>query len=161
MPPLRKILLAVVLAATIAASLFDLPGTDAVPAEKASAAPVASAVAALPKPPIADASALPHARFESWPQQADLFVSRSWQPPPAPPPKAEAPRAPVLPFRYLGKVLEGGAVMAFVSQGALTHLLRQGDVLADYKVDAITPVEMTFVYLPLNEKQRLTFGSAN
>ena len=51
--------------------------------------------------------------------------------------------------------------MVFVDQGARTHLLRKGDVLADYKVEQITPAEMTLVYLPLNEKQRLTFGSAN
>jgi hypothetical protein len=34
-------------------------------------------------------------------------------------------------------------------------------VLSGYRVDDITPLEMTLVYLPLNEKQRLIFGSAN
>ena len=91
----------------------------------------------------------------------NLFASRSWQPPPPPAPKAEAPRAPALPFRFLGKLLQDADVTVFVSQGTVTHLLRKGDVLANYRVDDITPLEMTFVYLPLNEKQSLTFGSAN
>jgi hypothetical protein len=92
---------------------------------------------------------------------ANLFAARSWQPPPPPAPKAEAPKAPALPFHFLGKLLQDGDVTAFVSQGTVTHLLRKGDVLANYRVDEITPSEMTFVYLPLNEKQRLSFGSAN
>jgi hypothetical protein len=58
-------------------------------------------------------------------------------------------------------VLEGGEVLAFLGQGTRTYLLRRGDVLAEYKIEDITPAEMTFVYLPLNEKQHLTFGSAN
>jgi hypothetical protein len=98
-------------------------------------------------------------RFES--PQVDVFASRSWQPPPPPPPKAQAPTAPPLPFLYLGKVLEEGAVMVFLAQGARTFLAHKGDVLLDYKVEEITPARMTLVYLPLNEKQYLTFGSEN
>jgi hypothetical protein len=63
-----------------------------------------------------------------------------------------------LPFRYLGKLLEEDAVMVFLAQGARTHLAHKGDVLMDYKVEEITPARMTLVYLPLNEKQYLTFG---
>ena len=98
------------------------------------------------------------------PQSADLFAVHSWQPPPPPPPKAapaSAPTAPALPFRYLGKVLEQGQVVAFLALGSRTHLLRQGDVVAEYRVLDVTPTEMTFMYLPLNQQQRLTFGSAN
>jgi hypothetical protein len=51
--------------------------------------------------------------------------------------------------------------MVFLAQGARTHLAHKGDVLMDYKVEEITPARMTLVYLPLNEKQYLTFGSEN
>ena len=162
MPPLRKVLLALALVGAIVASLIDLPARDEVQPESASAAPSGVAVAALRKAPAVLAAAPMPARFESGAPAADLFALRDWQPPPASlQRKVEAPKAPPLPFHYLGKVLEQGAVVAFVSQGALNHLLRRGDIVADYKVELITPAEMTFIYLPLNEKQRLTFGSAN
>lgn len=163
MPPMRKIVLAVALAATIVASVVELPALDVAPPGKAGVP--AAAVAGAAAPPIAAVSeAAPVARFDVQTSAADLFAARSWQPPPPPAPpasRAEAPKAPPLPFIYLGKVLEDGAVMAFVGQGARTHLLRRGDVVADYKVEQITPADITFVYLPLNEKQRLTFGSAH
>ena len=162
MPLLRKVLLALGLVAAIVASLMDLPAFDDVQLETASAAPAGAAVVALRKAPAAVAASPLRARFESGAQPADLFALRDWQPQPASlQRKVEAPKAPPLPFHYLGKVLEEGAVVAFVSQGALNHLLRSGDLVADYRVEQITPAEMTFVYLPLNEKQRLTFGSAN
>jgi hypothetical protein len=75
--------------------------------------------------------------------------------------KQPAPTAPPLPFKYLGKLMDHGVVTAFVSQGALTHLLHKGDVLAEYRVEKITPIDVTFVYLPLNERQRLPIGSEN
>lgn len=171
MLPLRKIVLAVALGATIVASLVDLPASDAVPPAKAAIVPAKAAAgtataasarvppAVTDMPPAAVTGQSLREHFD--PQATDLFASHSWQPPPPPPPKPEPPKAPPLPFRYLGKVLEEGQVLAFVSQGVRTHLLRTGDVLAEYQVEEITPTEMTIVYLPLNEKQHLTFGSAN
>jgi hypothetical protein len=76
---------------------------------------------------------------------------------PAPPP----PSAPPLPFTYLGKMQDGATVTVFVSQGGRNHVLHNGDTLAGYRVESITAADMTFVYLSLNEKQRLTFGSEN
>jgi hypothetical protein len=58
-------------------------------------------------------------------------------------------------------MLDGTRVTAFVSMGANTHLLHSGDTVRDYRVEAISPREITFVYLPLNQKQRLSFGSEN
>lgn len=165
MPPLRWTLLAVALAATIVASLIDLEPPDVVPARGTSPARAQAASPAVSKPSAGQAEQFARARFE--PRAADLFAPHNWQPkpvpplPPAPPPPVAAPRAPPLPFVYLGKLLEDGQVMAFLGQGSRTHLLRRGDVLAPYRVDEITPSQMTLVYLPLNEKQQLTFGSAN
>lgn len=94
----------------------------------------------------------------------NLFAVSSWQPPP-PPPVAAAPapppRAPALPFRYLGRMEEDGRVVAFLAEGNQPHprVVRQGDVLPNYRVDEITPLGMRLTYLPLNETQRLLFGS--
>lgn len=95
---------------------------------------------------------------------SDLFATSSWQPPP-PPPAAVAPapppRAPALPFRYLGRMEEDGRVIAFLAEGAQPQprVVRQGDLLANYRVDEITSLGMRLTYLPLNETQRLLFGS--
>jgi len=160
----RRILLGIALAATFAAAFIDWPAPG-----ETSAAPQARAAATASAPPAATVAAVTTAaeteppplreRFET--QAADAFAPKSWQPPPPPPPKPEAPKAPPLPFKYLGKVMQEGEVMAFLGHGARTHLARAGDVLADYRIEDITPAEMTLVYLPLNEKQRLTFGSEN
>lgn len=94
----------------------------------------------------------------------DLFAVRSWQPPPAAAPPAEpvaAPRAPPLPFRYAGRMEEDGQVVAFVSEGSTTKVLRQGDTFSNYRVEEITAQGMRLVYLPLNETQRLLFESKN
>jgi hypothetical protein len=159
MLPMRQILLAGALVVTLAASLFDLPGLQAVPTPEANVAPVVVAARVLGEPPSATASAPVRAHFAS--QTSDLFAAGTWQPPPPPPPKAAAPKAPALPFRYLGKVLDDGQIMVFLGQSAQTHLVKKGDTLSDYKVEDITMAGMTFVYLPLNEKQQLIFGSAN
>jgi len=94
----------------------------------------------------------------------DLFATSSWQPPPPPPVAVEPappPRAPALPYRYLGRMEEDGRVIAFLAEGAqqLPRVVRQGDVLPNYRVEEITPQGMRLTYLPLNETQRLLFGS--
>jgi hypothetical protein len=39
--------------------------------------------------------------------------------------------------------------------------VRSGDVVATYRVQEITAKDMTLVYTPLEETQKLNFGSAN
>lgn len=163
MPPLRQIVLAVALVATVVASIVDLPAPETVEPQKAVpvavSAPVPAAVRAA-----APVNANPYSpRIPFGTQVADLFAARSWQAPPtlAPVPKAPAPVAPPLPFVYMGKLLQQDEVVAFLGLGTRTYLLRRGDVVADYKVMEVTPSEMSFLYLPLNEKQRLSFGSAH
>jgi hypothetical protein len=58
-------------------------------------------------------------------------------------------------------MFDGKAVTAFVSMGGATHLLHGGDTVRDYRVESISAREITFVYLPLNQKQRLSLGSEN
>jgi hypothetical protein len=165
----RRILLGIALAATFAAAFIDWPAPEAAPQARAgttSAVPPApaatatvAAVTTFVEPAPADNAPPLRERFDA--QAADAFAPRNWQPPPPPPPKPEPPKAPPLPFKYLGKVMQEGEVMAFLGHGARTHLARAGDILADYRIEDITSAGMTLVYLPLNEKQRLTFGSEN
>ena len=156
MASLRKTLLGLALVATIAATLWEVPAT---PDSEPVAAPARArpAVVATEAP----ASAPPGLRAPFTASTGNLFAVRSWLPPAPPPAKPPAPQAPALPFKYLGKMIEGNEVVAFVGQGALTHLMRKGSVVRDYKVEEVTDTEMLLVYLPLNEKQRLTFGSSN
>jgi hypothetical protein len=71
------------------------------------------------------------------------------------------PRAPPLPFRYLGRIEEDGQVVVFVGEGTTTRVLRKGQTLANYRVEEVTAQSMRLVYLPLNETQRLLFESKN
>lgn len=101
---------------------------------------------------------LPARRFEERPL-ANLFAVGRRQAPSAP--VVVAPQAPPLPFRYLGRLQEGGQTVVFLGQGPRTHLVREGETVAEYRAEAIGLHGMTLVYLPLNEKQPLTFGSQN
>ena len=157
MLPLRQILLGTGLVVTLAASYFDFPGLEVEPDTVQSTEPVPGVQAPVASAEATETSIRP--RFESG--RATLFAAHSWQPPPPPPPKAQLPLAPALPFRYLGKAQEDGQVTVFLAQNARTHMLKKGDTLSGYRVEDITMAEMTFVYLPLNEKQKLIFGSTN
>ncbi len=176
MAQLRHLLLGAALVLTVAASVLDWPGQpgdtaaqaeqakDAItatvrnadgkgtaPAQPATGAASASAGAAVNSPRI-------------HPTRANPFAAHSWLPPvpkakaPPPPPP---PRAPPLPFAYLGKMQDGAAVTVFVSQGGRNLVLHSGDTLPNYQVEGISASAITFVYVPLGEKQRLTFGSEN
>ena len=101
--------------------------------------------------------------------RVSFMPAHSWRPPEPPPrvaPVASAPpQAPPLPFRYLGR-LDGGddGPVVFLAEGnqatARPLVVRAGDRIRDYQIDAITPRGATFTYLPLNQKQQLQFGSA-
>jgi hypothetical protein len=98
---------------------------------------------------------------------ADPFRALSWQsvaqeearknaPPPPPPPP---PQAPPLPFTYMGKLIEEGRIVVFLTQGERNHIVRQGDTIdGTYRVDAVTERHLSLTYLPLKQKQELAFG---
>lgn len=174
----RHLFLGALFALTLAASVLDLPWQhndadtqgDSQADASASADGTRTRAAAAPQarasePAAVQAALQDHATGTARMHhtKANAFAVHSWLPPvvpvkAAPPPP---PRAPALPFAYLGKSQDGAAVTVFVSQGTRNHVLHVGDSLPSYRVESITPTDMTFVYLPLNEKQRLTFGSAN
>ena len=80
--------------------------------------------------------------------------------------KPPPPIAPILPFKYLGRMQagSGNGVMLDV-QGEVTPI-QQGDILqGQYKVQSITEtaagLQIQFLYLPLNQIQTLNAQTAN
>ncbi|MDD5297052.1 MAG: hypothetical protein PHU46_09070 [Rhodocyclaceae bacterium] len=154
---LRRGLLAAGLAATLAAVfLLDRPEeTLESPTKKPAASArtsAAPAVAALPKAGVAPGVG----RLEA--EGADLFPARSWRP--APPPAAPVPpSAPPLPYEYKGRLEEGGQSRVFLARQQTMLVVKQGDTLDGlYHVDAVTPWTVEFTYLPLKQKQSLSFS---
>lgn len=85
----------------------------------------------------------------------DPFRSKSWYvAPPAPPPPK--PTAPPLPFRFLGRMVDGGEKQVFLAQQNRHLIVRVGDVInGTYSVEQIGDDGITFIYLPLKESQWL------
>ncbi len=99
---------------------------------------------------------------------ANLFAPRSFGPPPsaapvaAPHAKAPPPAAPPLPFRYLGRIIDGERTSVFVSRGDEPYIVESGlriDPL--YQVGEVTETAVTFVYLPLGIRQTLPVPASN
>ncbi len=99
--------------------------------------------------------------------QNDPFSVLSWLPPPPPPPPAPVaapvqeppPAAPPLPFAYVGR-LNGNPdkPQVFLSNGDQLLIVSPGEVIdGRYRFESIAPTEAVFTFLPLNERQVLTF----
>lgn len=94
----------------------------------------------------------------------DLFASRIVAPPvaaapsvqaanPQPPP---APSVPPLPFKYLGRMTDGGKVTVFLERNQDTLSAAEGETLDNtYRIESIAEFAVHFVYLPLGMKQVL------
>jgi hypothetical protein len=128
------------------------------PAPKASGATAPSAQAAAEE------------RFATLPSRQTIgkprgepFGARSWAPP-APvrrqvveaPPK---PVAPPLPYRIAGQVTYDGGMQVVLAREDRVFTVREGEMLDNvYRIESITPDAVTFVYLPLDERQQLAVG---
>ncbi len=110
---------------------------------------------------------------------ADLFAPQGWraQPkviapepikkavvvpeligPPAPP--ALIP-APPLPFRFTGRLNDGGEQVIYLGKGEMVFLARAGDTLDHaYKIITIGPRHIEFEHLPTGEKQTLNLPAS-
>jgi hypothetical protein len=91
---------------------------------------------------------------------ANLFAT----PPPAAPaaraarraPPPPDPVAPPLPFRYLGRYVDGGQSAVYLARGDEPLLAAPGAALgAEYRVEAVSPAAVTLIYVPLGTRQRL------
>lgn len=86
----------------------------------------------------------------------DPFAPRSFSPlVPADAAKPHKPVAPLLPFRYLGKMIEDGRLNVFLARGEESLSVRAGQRIGEYRVDKVSDSEIVFTYLPLKTKQSL------
>lgn len=100
----------------------------------------------------------------------DLFAAKSWQPPapPSPPPPKPvaiappAPTAPALPFKYIGKMIDGNTTIIFLAKQDQDYSVKAGDIIEDvYRVDQVHDDAIGFTYLPLDIKQVLSINAPN
>jgi hypothetical protein len=93
--------------------------------------------------------------------QSNLFPSQTWVPPPPPPkpyvpPPPPPPKPPPLPFKYLGRWVEGGQMTLFLVQGEQPIAVQAGQVLpGNWRVDEISDRLVVFTYLPLEMQSTL------
>ena len=105
-------------------------------------------------------------------EATQAFRQQIWTPPSQPKPVAKqvvatalpdpppAPQAPPLPFRYLGRYVEGNQTTVFLAHNDQNHALRIGETFAiNYKLEEIKENSLAFTYLPLNQKQSMEIGA--
>lgn len=168
----RKAILGTLLAASLAAAAYVSLQDESAPEPETAAPPERAARTARPatraeSSPAGIAAGL--GRLDRPPAQVretGLFAAKSWYvPPPPPPPQPEAPpappSAPPVPYAYFGKMIEDGAVTAFLARQNEIFVVRKGDVIeSTYRVDELTPEILTLTYLPLNTQQSFQIGGA-
>lgn len=89
----------------------------------------------------------------------DLFPSRSIYPVSPRQPQPAAPSVPPLPFRFIGKLVDGDSVTLFLEIGNQDYSVSLNDVLNNtYRVDQINEDSAVFTYLPLDTQQTLYMG---
>lgn len=99
--------------------------------------------------------------YSSPPDPPPVIVS----PPPAPPsdmltvvppPMQMLPAAPQIPYSYLGFLQEEVGNLVYLSDSTEFYAVQEGDMLGSaYRVQKITPEQVTLVYLPLNLEQTI------
>jgi hypothetical protein len=86
----------------------------------------------------------------------DAFAPKNFSPIVPPQAQQQAKReAPPLPFRYIGKMIDGGKLAIFLANGADSFTVTEGERVGDYRVDQISEAEIRFTYLPMKAKQTL------
>ena len=83
-------------------------------------------------------------------------------PPPPPSPPPEVPRAPPLPFRYMGQLSDDkGAVTYFLVRGTSTLSVSVGENIDSmYRLESAEGGALQFTFVPLKERQSLVIGVA-
>lgn len=94
----------------------------------------------------------------------DLFPAQSWvqpQRPLAAGPVAP-PRAPPLPFTFLGKRHDGQQWDVFLARGDYTFIVQEGSTIENtYRIESVKPPTLTMTYLPSAQAQTLSIGGAD
>ena len=108
------------------------------------------------------------ARLNRDPPQAqgvDAFAARRWTAPRSaraavvsPP---AAPVAPPLPFEYTGRIEGREGPTFLLSRGPESFAVHAGEAIdVDYRLETVSADTLTFVYVPLNERQTLSADPA-
>lgn len=119
--------------------------------------------------PAASASGKP-AVIKDLSPAGDLFAARSWKPAPTLAsvteqpvnltPVVQAPSVPPMPFQFIGKLNDRSDLQVFLQNGEKIYVVRKGDVIDEtWRIERISDVELSFVYLPLHMSQTLSVGS--
>jgi hypothetical protein len=101
----------------------------------------------------------------------DLFAARSWKAAPSlasvteqpvnVAPVVQAPTAPPMPFQFIGRMDDRTDLQVFLQNGEKIYVVRKGDVIDEtWKIERISDMELSLVYLPLHLSQTLSVGSA-
>lgn len=150
-----------VLAPDSASSDTDIAQTVVRPAP---AAPIRSSA----PPESASGGVTPITSRAAMNEPSDLFggaASPRPAPKPLPPPAVTvAPPAPlpVLPLRFIGRMIQKGQPVLFVMWGERNLAVREGDVLdATYRLDRIRETQAEFTYLPQGQKLTLALGGGS
>ena len=93
----------------------------------------------------------------------EMFPPREPElPPEATRRKPEPPRAPPLPFEFFGRMVENGTTMVFLHRQDDVFTVKAGDTIAGtYRIEEINGTEVVMTYLPLKQRQTLRIGSIN
>jgi hypothetical protein len=100
----------------------------------------------------------------------DLFAARSWKPAPTlasvneqpvnVTPVVQVPTAPPMPFQFIGRLDDHTDLQVFLQNGEKIYVVRKGDVIDEtWKIERISDMELSLVYLPLHLSQTLSVGS--
>jgi hypothetical protein len=74
---------------------------------------------------------------------------------------APAPGPPPMPFTYMGKLHSGPDTNVFLTQGDRNLIVHEGDTIDSiYRVEHVTDNDITLVYLPLGERQKIVIGES-
>ncbi len=72
---------------------------------------------------------------------------------------AVAPSAPPLPFTFIGSIERGGRRTVMLMEGEQLHLVGVRERIGErYRVERVTPTQIEFTYLPMQQRQVLETG---
>ena len=142
-------LMALVLAATVVTGR-EMPALELI--EQSAAQPAVRLALSL-----ADRAGVPA-------QAGDPFAVRDFNPRPAPPPVvvvapvvSQPPAAPQLPFRYVGRMVDGDTIVLLLARGEEILTVQPGqDLGAQWRLEQVSEHEIVFTYLPLKARRSLS-----
>ena len=130
------------------------------PAARAQRAPAA---AQRPRAPATDAAFSGELAIirEPWPAAASTLLQPALaaQAQLRAAPTVMTPSAPPLPFTFIGSIERGGRRIVMLMEGDQLHLVGARERIGQlYRVERVTPTQIEFTYLPMQQRQVLETG---